>query len=122
MEVKDGSIKVEYLETGKDAHNRPQLDRTLLKLTSIMVPEPVAYRYAWGRSPFANITAEGDFNMVPLATQRSDDWPILSVPLGVVAENAEMPPSRADMGKLTSALREMDKQRRLREADALKGQ
>jgi sialate O-acetylesterase len=109
--------KVAYLETGKDAHNRPQVDRKRLVLTSIMVPEPVAYRYAWGRSPLANIKAEGDFNLVPLATQRSDDWPMLSVPLGVVAEDADMPPSRADMGKLTSALREMDKDRRLREAE-----
>jgi sialate O-acetylesterase len=109
--------KAEYLETGKDAHNRPQLDRKTLKLTSIMVPEPVAYRYAWGRSPLANIKAEGDFNMIPLATQRSDDWPMLSVPTGVVADDAPMPPSRADMGKITSALREMDKTRRLREAE-----
>ncbi len=109
--------KVEYLETGRDARNQPQIDRKSLKLTSIMVPEPVAYRYAWGRSPLANIKAEGDFNMIPLATQRSDDWPILSVPTGVVAEDAEMPPSRADMAKITAALREMDKQRRLREAE-----
>jgi sialate O-acetylesterase len=109
--------KVEYVETGRDAHNRPQLDRKALKLTSVMVPEPVAYRYAWGRSPLANIKAEGDFNMIPLATQRSDDWPILSVPTGVVAENAEMPPSRADMGKISQALRAMDKERRLREAE-----
>lgn len=109
--------KVEYLENGRDAHNRPQFDRKTLKLTSIMVPEPVAYRYAWGRSPLANIKAEGDYNLVPLATQRSDDWPILSVPTGVVAEDAEMPPSRADMGKLGTALREMDKQRRLHEAE-----
>jgi hypothetical protein len=28
-----------------------------------------------------------------------------------------MPPSRGDMGKITSALREMDKERRLREAE-----
>jgi len=109
--------KAEYLETGRDAHNRPQLDRRTLNLTSIMVPEPVAYRYAWGRSPLANIKAEGDFNMVPLATQRSDDWPMLSVPTGVVAEDAEMPPSRGDMGKISAALREMDKARRLREAE-----
>ncbi len=109
--------KIEYLETGKDAHNRPQVDRKRLTLTSIMVPEPVAYRYAWGRSPLANIKAEGDFNLIPLATQRSDDWPILSVPTGVVADDAEMPPSRADMGKLSNALRAMDKERRLREAE-----
>jgi sialate O-acetylesterase len=108
---------IEYVETGRDARNQPQIDRKSLKLTSIMVPEPVAYRYAWGRSPLANIKAEGDFNMVPLATQRSEDWPMLTVPLGVVEEDAEMPPSRADMAKITSALREMDKQRRLREAE-----
>jgi sialate O-acetylesterase len=109
--------KVEYVETGRDARNQPQIDKKSLKLTSIMVPEPVAYRYAWGRSPLANIKTEGDYHLVPLATQRSDDWPILSVPTGVVAEDAEMPPSRGDMGKITSALREMDKERRLREAE-----
>ena len=92
-----------------------QYDRSKLVLTSIMVAEPVAYRYAWGRNPLANVQASGNKDL-PLATQRSDDWPMHTVPLGVLPDDAEWPLSRGDRGKLLQALREQDRLRKLAEA------
>lgn len=106
--------KAEFVEIRRDKY-----DNKRLKLTSIMVSEPVAYRYGWGRNPLANLQASGHKD-VPLATQRSDDWSDYPIPLGVLAEGmgTSQPLSRGDIGKLRLALREMDKQRRLAEAKA----
>ena len=107
---------VAYAEKGKDSRGRTQYDRKQLVLTSLMVPEPIHYRYAWGRNPLANVQATGNKDL-PLATQRSDDWRMEEVPLGVLGEDAAQPPSRGDRGKILQALREQDKQRRLKEAE-----
>jgi len=110
--------KAEYLQTGVDSKNQPQYDKKKIKLTSIMVPEPVAYRYAWGRNPLANVQAQGNKDL-PLPTQRSDDWPMHAIPLGILPEDVTLPLQRADRNKLLIALREQDKQRRLEQAKAL---
>jgi sialate O-acetylesterase len=60
------------LVTGKDDRGREQKDDKVIVLTSPMVAEPVHYRYAWGRNPMGNVQDKG----IPLATQRSDDWPL----------------------------------------------
>ncbi len=106
---------VAYAELGKNDRGQPQYDRKQLVLTSIMVPDPVHFRYAWGRNPLANLQATGNKDL-PFATQRSDNWRMEEVPRGVVdAEAAEFNP-RAAQGKIQQALREQDKQRRLKEA------
>lgn len=107
---------VAYAEKGKDDRGRTQYDRKQLVLTSIMVPEPIHFRYAWGRNPLANLQAIGNKDL-PFATQRSDDWPMERVPLGVVSPEAKLPISRADRNKIIQTLREMDKQRRFKEAE-----
>ncbi|MFT5904740.1 MAG: sialate O-acetylesterase [Cryomorphaceae bacterium] len=63
--------KVDFLVTGKDEKGREKKDNKVIVLTSLMVTEPVHYRYAWGRNPMGNMLDKG----IPLATQRSDDWP-----------------------------------------------
>ncbi len=45
-------------------------------LSSPMVPSPVAFRYAWARNPMGNLISAPD---VPVATQRSDDWPFAEI-------------------------------------------
>lgn len=105
----------ERLQAGVDSRNRPQYNKKIIELSSIMVPEPVAYRYAWGRNPLANIQAEGNKD-VPLATQRSDDWPVYSVPLGALPEGSALPINRGDLIKLREVLRKADQQRKLAEA------
>ncbi len=105
-------------ERGKDNRGRIQYDRKRLVLTSPMVPKPIHFRYAWGRNPLANLQATG-FKDIPFATQKSDAWKLEEVPLGVLGEDATLPISRGDRGKIVQALREQDKQRRLKEAQLL---
>ena len=63
--------EAEHLETGRDRNNRPQYDRRVLVLSSPLVPEPIHYRYAWGRNPMANVTiSDGRYGRAPLPTQR----------------------------------------------------
>jgi sialate O-acetylesterase len=109
---------VSYAEKGKDDRGQVQYDRRQLVLTSIMVPNPVHFRYAWGRNPLANLQAMGNKDL-PFATQRSDDWIMEEVPLGVLGEDAAFPLSRGDSAKLIQSLREQDRQRRLKEAQRI---
>jgi sialate O-acetylesterase len=109
---------VAYAETGKDDQGRPQFDRKQLLLTSPMVSQPVHYRYGWGRNPLANLQAVGNKDL-PFATQKSDDWRMEEVPLGVFDEDSAIPLSRRDSNKIIAALREQDRLRRVREAQML---
>lgn len=71
--------EAEWLVTGKDQHNRPKHDRSVVVLSSPHVPDPIHFRYAWGRNPMGNLQAAGN-NDLPFATQRSDDWRMENVP------------------------------------------
>ncbi len=108
--------KAERLVTGKDSHGRPQYDAKTLVLTSGLVPNPVHYRYAWGRCPLANLQATGNKD-IPVATQRSDDWRMEEVPLGVLGEKYELPLTRPDQAKIINALKADDVKRKLYEAE-----
>jgi sialate O-acetylesterase len=103
-----------------DRNNRPQRDRSVLVLTSPHVPEPIHFRYAWGRNPMANLQS-ADHNDLPFATQRSDDWKMENVPLGVLGDEpfpgGKM--TRAQRGRIRDVLRKEDLLRRLAEAQAL---
>ena len=110
----------EWLETGRDRNNRPQRTRRAVVLSSPHVPNPIHFRYAWGRNPMGNVQS-ADHSDLPLATQRSDDWPMETVPLGVLGE-AGFAGGKLDRGtrnKLRQALRAEDLWRRLTEARAL---
>ena len=98
----------ENLVIGKDDRNRDKKDNKKLVLTNPLVPTPVHYRYAWGRSPLGNLQL-GGFSDVPLATQRSDDWPIEEVYVdGVLTE--------MDARKVKGLLRKANEERLLKEA------
>lgn len=101
----------DFLVTGKDNRGRDQKDSTVLVLTSPMVPEPVAYRYAWARNPMGNLQVQRGSD-IPFATQRSDDWP--KEEIFINGELKEM-----DGRPLQNALRELDKERALANAKAL---
>lgn len=110
-----------HLVTGQDSRGRPQKDTKTLVLRSPMVLNPVHFRYAWGRSPLGNLQAER-LTDIPFATQRSDDWPLETVPLGAVGEIDGAAPAKLDRGQkrqLEEALRKLDLERRLHEARAL---
>jgi len=109
---------VAYAEKGKDGRGRMQYDRKQLVLTSPMVPQPIHFRYAWGRNPLANLQAIGNKDL-PFATQRSDDWKMEEVPLGVLGDEVTLPISGGDRNKIIQALREQDRERRLKEAQQI---
>ena len=106
---------VAYAEKGKDDRGRVQYDRKQILLSSPMVPQPIHFRYAWGRNPLGNLQATRNKDL-PFATQRSDDWRMEEVPLGVLGDAATLPISRSDRNRIIQALREQDEQRRLHEA------
>ena len=104
----------------KDGDGRPQRDRSVLVLTSPHVPEPIHFRYAWGRNPMANLQS-ADHNDLPFATQRSDDWKMEAVPVGVLGDEpfpgGKM--TRAQRSQIRKVLQQEDLQRRIAEAKAL---
>ena len=107
-----------HLVTGKDDRGRPRKDARVLVLTSPMVPQPIHYRYAWARSPLGNLQANR-MTDIPFATQRSDDWPLENVPLGVFESEVSGKLDRRQRRKQQEALRKQDLERRLREAARL---
>lgn len=106
---------VTYLEDGKDDRGAPRLNRKKLVLSSPLVAEPIHFRYAWGRNPLANLQHAGNKD-IPFATQRSDDWHMEEVPLGVLGDGASEPGKRADHNRIRQVLRLEDTRRRLMEA------
>ena len=111
--------QVAYLEVGQDDRGRPRFDRKQLVLTSPLVQQPIHFRYAWSRNPLANLQAIGNKDL-PFATQRSDDWMLTEVPLGVLDGQEGLAP-RAQNGLIQRVLREQDADRQRREAELLLG-
>jgi sialate O-acetylesterase len=107
-----------HLVTGKDDRGRDKTDQKVLVLSSPMVANPIHYRYAWGRSPLGNLQANRNTD-IPFATQRSDDWPLENIPLGVLGDDAPIQLDRQQRRKVEEALREQDLARRLHEARIL---
>jgi sialate O-acetylesterase len=109
----------EHLVTGNNDRRQPQTDKKVLVLSSPMVASPVQYRYAWGRSPLGNLQAER-MTDIPFATQRSDDWSLENVPLGVHEKDVTEKLNRQQQRKQIEALRRQDMDRILQEAEALR--
>ena len=112
--------EVAYAEVGKDEHGRPRFDQKQLVLTSPLVPTPKHFRYGFGRNPLANLQATGNKDL-PFPTQRSDDWDVCDVPLGVLGEAVDRtkPLTGAELQRVRKALREDDVRRKVAEAEAV---
>ena len=111
---------VTYAEVGKDDRGQPRLDQKQLVLRSPLVPAPQHFRYAWGRSPLGNLQATGNKDL-PFPAQRSDDWDMGEVPLGVLGDdwNRQAPLTGAQRNRVLQELRKEDLRRRIAEAEAL---
>ena len=101
-----------HVTEGKENRGRPKLNRKKLVLASPLVSDPVHYRYAWGRNPLANLQATGNKDL-PFATQRSDDWKMEEVPLGVLSEPITGKVSRPQRNQIVKALKLEDTRRRV---------
>lgn len=79
-----------------------------------MVPKPIHYRYAWGRSPMGNLQAQHNTD-IPLATQRSDSWSLKAVYETLTGKESKSADSleRGERNELIRALRAEDMRRRL---------
>ena len=107
----------DFLQIGEDDRGRPKLDHAALVLTSPMVPAPLHFRYAWARSPLGNLQTR-NMSDVPFATQRSDHWRMEAIPLGVLGDDPPETITRAQRNEILRALREVDLDRRRKEAEA----
>ena len=107
-----------HVSEGKDNRGRPKLNRKKLVLAGPLVSDPLHYRYAWGRNPSANLQATGNKDL-PFATQRSDDWRMEEVPLGVLSEPITGKISRPQRNQIVKALKLEDRRRRLFEAEQI---
>ncbi len=109
-----------FLVKGKDAKGKGQEDKTAIVLKSALVPKPVHYRYAWGRSPMGNLQASGNTDIL-FATQRSDTWSMNDIYEALTGKKAKEPTTldRPEHGEFRRALQAEDMRRRLAEADAL---
>ena len=113
--------EVAYVQKGEDNRGRPRLDRRRLILTSPLVGEPVHFRYAWGRNPLGNLQVTGNKDL-PFATQRSDEWDMGTVPLGVLDAPIDGAMTRKQRNQVLKALRAEDERRRGAEARAALGE
>lgn len=110
--------RADYASDGVDNRNRPKLRKDTLVLSSPLVPEPKDYRYAWARNPMGNLVNRFG---VPLPTQRSDTRPLeqsfpgIEPPEGMDARQAK----RWLGNESRKGLQELDKQRRIAEAEAV---
>lgn len=109
-----------YAEVGKDERGQPRFDQRQLVLRSPLVPAPQHFRYAWGRSPLGNLQATGNKDL-PFPAQRSDDWDMGEVPLGVLGDdwNPQVPLTGAQRNRVLQELRKEDLRRRIAEAEAV---
>lgn len=120
---KDGMFQpahAEHLVTGKDSRGRQKRDNKVIVLSSPLVPEPVHFRYAWGRNPLANLKANNSDD-IPFATQRSDNWNLADMYKAYTGKACEVPGQlgRAERGELKKALKAEDQRRRLHQAQAI---
>ncbi len=106
-------VEAKYLVTGNDEKGRPIEQRTVLVLRSPLVEKPVHYRFAWGRNPMATVQLPGNSD-VPRATQRSDRWDVLEVPIQAEGGN-----DGEKFRKVREALQKADLERRIYEARKL---
>ena len=87
-------------------------------LSSPLVHEPLHYRHAWARNPMTNLT---NSRQIPVATQRSDDWILEETPVKFPLPPGGDPKSMARKlnGQIRKELELQDRERRLREAEAM---
>jgi sialate O-acetylesterase len=112
--------KAEWQTALKGEEKRPEQDRTVIVLTSPMVPEPKYFRHAWARNPQANLKST-DHTDLPLPTLRNDTWTVADMYEIYTGKKPTTPQvlDRKESGELIKALRAEDLKRRLAEAKEL---
>lgn len=120
---KDGKFqpaKAEYLVTGKDSNGQPQLNGKALVLSHPLVPNPIHFRFGWGRNPVGNLRMTY-IKDVPLEAQRSDNWTVADMYENYTGKKSAVPGlvNGGEVEVLKNALKAADLERRIFEAQAL---
>jgi sialate O-acetylesterase len=119
---KDGKFqpaKAEYLVTGKDKNGQPQITWKALVLSHPLVPNPIHFRFGWGRNPVGNLRMVY-IKDVPLAAQRSDNWTVADMYENYTGKKSAVPGlvNGGEVEALKKALKAADLERRIFEAQA----
>ena len=65
----------EFVIKGHDKNKRPIYDEKQLRISSTLVKDPVAVRYAWARNPIGNaVNSAHHERIIPIPSFRTDDW------------------------------------------------
>lgn len=122
---KDGRFqpaKAEWLNknTGK---GQPDWDRSVIVLTSDLVPEPIYFRYAWARNPLETLKSS-DLSNLPFDTQRNDPFTLADMFEIYIGKKPSTPGvlNRGETRELIDALKAEDLKRRVAEAKKLLNQ
>ena len=93
--------------------------RSVIRLSSPFVPEPVAYRYSWHRNPMGNMKSS-DHTELPIPIQRSDTWTMNDIFEAYTGSPSKSPHAldRGERQALVKALKDADRERRGLEAKA----
>ena len=120
---KDGRFqpaKAQWLDKNVGKAGGPNWERTIVVLTSPLVPEPLHFRYAWARNPLENLKST-DNTGLPFDTQRNDTWTLADM-YEIYTGKKTKTPTVLDAGEsrsLTQALQAEDRKRQIEDAKAL---
>jgi sialate O-acetylesterase len=111
--------QAQWLDRNAGQGGAPNPDRSVIVLTSPLVPQPLYFRYAWGRNPLANLKST-DATDLPFPAQRNDPWSLADHYEQCTGKAPSVPGrlDRAEMQALVQVMRQYDLERRAREAKA----
>jgi len=120
---KDGKFQpaqAEYLITGKDNSGKPQHNWKALVLSHPLVPNPIHFRFAWGRNPVGNLRMVY-IKDIPFEAQRSDTWTVADMYENYTGKKSVVSGlvNGGEVEELKKALKAADLERRIFEARAL---
>ena len=119
---KDGRFQpaqAEWLDKN-DGKGQPDWERSIIVLSSDLVPEPVYFRYAWARNPLETLKS-GDRSNLPFDTQRNDPFTLADLYQIYTGRKPSTPGvlHRGETRELVEALKAEDMKRRIEEAKKL---
>lgn len=120
---KDGHFqpaKAEWFDRNAGKSGGPDWERSMVVLTSPLVPEPLYFRYAWARNPLENLKSSDNVGL-PFDTQRNDTWTLADMYEIYTGRKTKEPGvlDGSENRELLMALQAEDRRRRIEEAKAL---
>ena len=113
------TAKAEWLDKN-GGKGQPDWERSIIVLSSELVPEPVYFRYAWARNPLETLKSS-DLSNLPFDTQRNDTFTLADM-YQIYTNKKPAAPGVLNGGEtreLIQALKAEDMKRRVEEAKRL---